>query len=246
MSFQQEVFTLIARLGASENKIALDRTFCQFMGSLEGGVFLSQLLYWSDRGKKRNSFYKSYKEWYEETFLSKYQVNQAAKQCIEMGFLTTEVRRAEGSPTVHYYIDSEKFLDLILAFVRKQSVEMDSQKFDEPESKSFDEPKSKNQLSLTETTSKITKEGEEWDHLWSRILETLKAQIPANSYASFVAPAKLTNLCDGTATITIPNSKAKDWIENRLARQLKQLLSIEGKIKVTDIRVETEAPPTGA
>jgi hypothetical protein len=156
MSFQQEVFALIARLGASENKIALDRTFCQFMGSLEGGVFLSQLLYWSDKGKRRNSFYKSYKEWHEETFLSKYQVNQAAKQCIEMGFLVTDVRRAEGSPTVHYHLDPEKFLDLILAFVRDQSVEMESQKFDDPESKIFDEPKSKRSRSLTEITAKTS------------------------------------------------------------------------------------------
>jgi hypothetical protein len=154
MSFQQEVFALIARLGASENKIALDRTFCQFMGSLEGGVFLSQLLYWSDKGKRRNSFYKSYKEWHEETFLSKYQVNQAAKQCIEMGFLKTDVRRAEGSPTVHYHLDPEKFLDLILAFVRAQSVEMESQKFNDPESEIIDEPKSKVSRSLTEITSK--------------------------------------------------------------------------------------------
>lgn len=153
MSFQQEVFILIARLGASENKIALDRTFCQFMGSLEGGVFLSQLLYWSDKGKRRNSFYKSYKQWHDETFLSKYQVNQAAKQCIEMGFLTTEVRRAEGSPTVHYHIEPDKFLDLILAFVRNQSVEMESKKFDYPDDEKIDDGKSNNSPSLTETTT---------------------------------------------------------------------------------------------
>ena len=37
--------------------------------------------------------------------------------------------------------------------------------------------------------------------------------------------------------ITIPDPRAKDWIENRLARQLKQLLSIEAKMKVETIGV---------
>lgn len=158
-SYQQYIFALIAKLGGSKDKAVVDPTLCRFMGGLQGGVFLAQLLYWSDKGRN-GEFYKTYKEWEEEIFLSKYEVSKAAKQCVEMGFLETSVRKANGNPTVHYRILQEKFIDVILAFVES---EMESQNFDEPKSKSgktesesFDEPKSKSSPSLTETTTETT------------------------------------------------------------------------------------------
>lgn len=150
MSYQQYVFALIAKIGGSKDKAVVDPTLCKFMGNLQGGVFLSQLLYWSDKGKNK-AFYKTYKEWEDEIFLSKYEVNKAASKCVEMGFLKTWVQKAEGNPTVHYLMLQDEFIDLILKFV---AVEMESQNFDEPlESEKVDEPKSKSSLSSTETTA---------------------------------------------------------------------------------------------
>jgi hypothetical protein len=151
MSYQQYIFSLIARLGGSKDKAVVDPTLCRFMGDLQGGVFLAQLLYWSDKGRG-GRLYKTYKEWQAEIFLSKYEVSKAAARCIKMGFLQTEVRKAEGNPTVHYTVDQEKFVELIIDFVR---VEMESQNFDKPiESENFDFPKSKPERSFTETTYK--------------------------------------------------------------------------------------------
>jgi hypothetical protein len=82
------------------------------------------------------------------------------------------------------------------------------------------------------------------DLIWESVLETLRQQLPATSYSSFIAPAKLVALKDGAATIAIPTPKAKDWLENRLARQLKQLLSIESKSKVISVCVEVAHPNT--
>jgi hypothetical protein len=154
IDFRRHVFTLVARMGGSENVIAVNRTLCQFMGGLEGGVFLAQMLHWCDKGSNPQGWiYKTYAEWEEETFLSKYQVNQAAKKCIERGFLETTVRKARGNPTVHYRLLQDEFITAILAFVAAQGVEMESKKFDEPlESQEFDEPKSKIAHSLTENT----------------------------------------------------------------------------------------------
>jgi hypothetical protein len=99
MSYQQEVFAFLTRLTGNNNKIVVERAFCEFMGSLEGGVFLCQLLYWCDKGSKE-WFYKSHKEWHAETFLSEYQIRQATKRCVELGFLETK-------------LDSEKFEDVL-------------------------------------------------------------------------------------------------------------------------------------
>jgi hypothetical protein len=81
----------------------------------------------------------------------------------------------------------------------------------------------------------------EWDDIWSSVLEILKSQLPQSTYYSFMESTRLVELCNGAATLALPNVKAKDWIENRLARQLKQLLSIEGKMKVEEIHVVIES-----
>lgn len=154
MGKQQEVFTLIARLSGNKNKIVVERTLCQYMGSLEGGVFLSQLLYWCDKGSGE-WIYKSHREWHEETFLSEYQVRQCTKRCVELGFLETKLKKANGSPTVHYKLDGEKFLDSILKNLR-----MDSEKFKNGNlnSEESDSEKFKNPITeiTTETTTEIT------------------------------------------------------------------------------------------
>lgn len=109
----------------------------------------------------------------------------------------------------------------------------------DPDSEIESSPDSKTESGVRETESPAVSDSEshkqtsyqqtEWDDLWNSVLEILKGQLPQTTYYSFVEPTRLTKLCDGKATITLPNPKAKDWIENRLARQIRQLLSIEGK-----------------
>lgn len=117
MGYQKEVFSLIAKLGGTKHKIVADPCLCQFMGGLEGGVFLSQLLFWSDKGDDE-WVYKSYKEWYQEIFLSEYQIRQCAKKCVDMGFLETKIERIKHSPVVHYRIKEDQFMESIVKFFR--------------------------------------------------------------------------------------------------------------------------------
>jgi hypothetical protein len=147
MNNQQEVFALISKLSGSKNKIVADMTLCKFMGSLQGGVFLSQLLYWSDKGRD-GWFYKTYAEWHEETFLSEYETRQQVKICKEYGFLETDVRKANGNPTVHYRMDSHKFLESIMKFLSN-----DNENFIETKPKNLQEPYTE---STTETTTETT------------------------------------------------------------------------------------------
>lgn len=155
MGYQQEVFALLSKLSGSRNKIVVDRAFCEFMGSLEGGVFLSQLLYWCDKGSDE-WFYKSSKEWYGETFLSEYQVRQATKRCVELGFLETKLKRANGAPTQHYKVDGQKFVAAIL-----KNFSIDSEKFRKPIPKNSRMDSEKFENVLTEITTETTTEREE-------------------------------------------------------------------------------------
>ena len=89
--------------------------------------------------------------------------------------------------------------------------------------------------SNTGTHKQTSTKQTEWDEIWSSVLETLKTQLAQSTYQSFVEQTRLTGLKDGTATVELPNAKAKDWLENRLARQLKQLLTIESGTKVENV-----------
>lgn len=115
MSKQSAVFSLITQLGAGRHSIVINRGLVTFMGSLEGGVFLSQLLYWCDKGKRSDGwFYKTYAEWTEETTLSEYQVRTQAKKAVAAGWLETTVKKANGNPTVHYRVDTIQLSELLL------------------------------------------------------------------------------------------------------------------------------------
>ena len=92
MNNQQAMIELIKATSGQANILTIPRPYIEFMGSLDGGLFLSQLIYWSDRGGQDDGwFYKSYLEWEAETTLSKYEVGKQANILKEKGILTTKV-----------------------------------------------------------------------------------------------------------------------------------------------------------
>jgi hypothetical protein len=120
-------------------------------GSLEGGMFLSQLIYWADKGgNKEGWFYKSYPEWYEECFLSEYQIRKLAKDFADKGFLETILKKANGSPTLHYRINRDALANWIL-----KNLSIDTERFKNP---SFDI-----QGTITKTTTENTTKSIEAD-----------------------------------------------------------------------------------
>lgn len=81
----------------------------------EGALFLSQLVYWSDKSTLKDGwFYKSYPEWEGEIFLSEYKIKKFSKFLGEKGVLETQVKKVYGTPTVHYRVHMEKLLDWIV------------------------------------------------------------------------------------------------------------------------------------
>jgi hypothetical protein len=139
MSNYDTAKTLLASFSGQETIIGVPRTYCRLMGSLEGGVFLSQVVFWSDKGGGEPGwFYKSFEEWEEQLFLSKYKVKKFTARLEELGILETKVKKAGGAPTTHYRLDWRKFTDWISKFLT-----MEKQVFT---------------YSITETTTETTKD----------------------------------------------------------------------------------------
>jgi hypothetical protein len=117
-SFQQEVFDMIERETGNTNIIAVHQEILRFAGDLETGIFLSQLIYWCDKGAREDGFlFKALGDWQAETGLSVYAVRRATKKLKRMGLLKTKIKKANGFPTVHYHLKQDALID---AFLRKR------------------------------------------------------------------------------------------------------------------------------
>lgn len=136
----------LRKFSGQENVLVVPKAFVNFTDSLEAAMMLSQLLYWSERNHGRAAIYKTDADWKDELSLTRYGVRQARTKLEEMGLIKTEIHRANGSPTVHYYLQED-------AIEKQWKVWIQTM-----ESAKTDNRKSEIAQSLTEITSENTTE----------------------------------------------------------------------------------------
>jgi len=121
-NYHSTIIDLICSVTGQTNILTIPRALIDFMGSVEGGLLLSRIIYWQEHSNQDGGcFYKTYSEWDEELCLSKYKVGKLSTKMKDMGFLTTRVRKANGNPTVHYLLDRDKFEKQLVRFLRERS-----------------------------------------------------------------------------------------------------------------------------
>ena len=147
MSNYKQLREVIKRMSGQDNIITIPKIYIEFTGDLTTAALLNQIVFYSDKGKRQDGFfYKSYKDWENETGLTKRQVSYSIKKLKELGFVETKLKKANGAPTIHYKLDYDKMLDSIVTkcnFPLLQNVTIDSDKMSQ---------------SLTENTTEITTE----------------------------------------------------------------------------------------
>lgn len=100
------------------NPIAFHRAFVQLAGSVTAGLMLSQALYWTrivlEKEPLRGGwFYKSAREWEEETGLTRREQETARKKLIKCGLLEEKLR---GIPaTLYYCVNLSRLAELLEA-----------------------------------------------------------------------------------------------------------------------------------
>ncbi len=115
---QEGFLRIIRELSGQQNTFTIPRLYAEFMEGLDGGLFLNQLVFWSDKGKRPDGFiYKSRSEWQEETLLSDYALRKATSFLKKKGLLETKLLKAEGAPTLHYRLDLEALAEELVRFV---------------------------------------------------------------------------------------------------------------------------------
>jgi hypothetical protein len=143
MSNQTQVIDMIKQLAGQSNILTVPRLFIDLTGEIESALFLSQCIYWSDKTKNPDCwFYKTGEEWEEEITLSRYKISKAVK--VLGGIIETKLKKANGSPTIHYRVNFQLLENRIL------------KKIENPISKNLKNDIEKTSKTLTETTTETT------------------------------------------------------------------------------------------
>ena len=97
-------------LNLLDRPIAYHRPFAAISGSICGGVFLSQAFYWSQRTSDPDGwFWKTQEQWFNETFMSRYEQETARKKLIAIGVLE---QKRQGLPAKLFYRIDRKALEI--------------------------------------------------------------------------------------------------------------------------------------
>ena len=163
------VESLIA-LSGQESIVVIRKPFVHFTGSLEAGLLLGQLLFWTPLARIPGQWIaKTDADFTDELCLSSYKVRKARKMLEDRKILQTTIRKFAGSPTVHYRLD----LDELQKQWETWLSQMDFAK--------SQEPPCENAKTLTENTTEITTEDSKSGeappssfHQWQDIIKDTK------------------------------------------------------------------------
>lgn len=107
--------------------IAYHPTVAKAFGSVKLGILWSQLFYWKDKGKDQEGWiYKTGKDIYDETALSRKEQETARKIGKEIGVLEEKV--SGQPPTLHYRLNIEKAEELIGDYLKNHAGEFKEKK----------------------------------------------------------------------------------------------------------------------
>ena len=124
MNNQQIVFETIKNIVGQANILTIPRVFIDMLGDIETALFLSQVIYWSDRGSSLAvGFIRLIRNGSGSWGLNEYKIRKAKKKLEELGILQTKIKKADGNPTVHYKLLIKPFEDWFLKNLKERICE---------------------------------------------------------------------------------------------------------------------------
>ena len=219
------------------------------VGGATIGLFLSQLLFLSDKGADPNGWvYKSEQEMGRETGLTKREQQTARRKLLALGVIAIERRGFKF--TYHFKIIWERLYQVIEQFQRTQTaateeIEPVQNVPTEPEQNVSTEraeclqnvptQRTQNVATLYRDNNRENKETEITDQrenqtIWKKALEQLKKDLPHGETEARVNGTTLLQVTDTAARIAVPSTTALVWLERRLYGQIsKAMKGVLGK-----------------
>jgi hypothetical protein len=218
------------------------------VGGATIGLFLSQLLFLSDKGANTDGWvYKSEQEMGKETGLTKREQQSARRKLLSLGVIT--IMRGGWKNTYHFKVVWEKLYQVIAGFQRGQTVPTarDEQQQTVPTEPVQNVPTQppeclqnvSNQWKQTPPTqyrenNRENKETEKTDRenqtIWDNAVEQVKQELPLGEPADRLQGTTLIEVTDTAARIGVNNPFAIAWLERRLYGQIaKAMKGVLGK-----------------
>ena len=211
----------------------------RMVGGATTGLFLSQLLFLSDKGANPEGWvYKSEQEMGKETGLTKREQQTARRKLLSLGVIA--IMRGGWKNTYHFKVIWEKLYQLIAGIQRPQNVPTEKAErtqtvSTEPVQTVPTQPPECVQTVATQwqqnaatqyrENTREKKETEKTDQkenqaTWEKALEQVKSNLPPGETADRLAGTALIAVTDTAALIFVPNRTAGAWLERRLYGQI--------------------------
>jgi hypothetical protein len=216
----------------------------RIVGGATIGLFLSQLLFLSDKGHNPEGWaYKSEAEMGKETGLTKREQQTARRRLLALGVIT--IMRGGWKNTYHFKVMWEKLYQVITGSQQTQNVPTEKPKppqnvaaqseqnvSTEPPQCQQNVPKEQWQNVATPDTHRENntenKETEKTDRenqtVWDKALEEVKKALPLGEPADRLTGTALIEVTETAARIFVPNRTAAAWVERRLYGQIAQAI----------------------
>jgi hypothetical protein len=210
----------------------------RMVGGATTGLFLSQLLFLSDKGANPDGWvYKSEQEMGKETGLTKREQQTARRKLLALGVIT--IMRGGWKNTYHFKVLWEKLYQVIAGFQLTQTVSTEKSERaqnvpTEPVQNVPTQPPECVQNVSTqwrqngathnrennrenEETEKTDRENQE---IWDKSVEQVKKDLPFGETADRLTGTALIEVTETKALIFVPNRSAIPWLERRLYGQI--------------------------
>jgi hypothetical protein len=214
----------------------------RIVGGATIGLFLSQLLFLSDKGANPDGWvYKSESEMGQETGLSKREQQTARRKLLALGVIA--IMRGGWKNTYHFKVLWEKLYQVIAGIQWPQTVSTEkderaqnvptepvqtvsttpaqwqqnvSTKWKQNAAAQYRENNTENKE--TENTDRENQE------TWEKTREQVKSDLPLEETEDRLSGTTLLEVTDTTALIFVPNRFAIPWLERRLYQQITKAL----------------------
>jgi hypothetical protein len=222
----------------------------RMVGGATTGLFLSQLLFLSDKGVNPEGWvYKSEAEMGNETGLSKREQQTARRKLLSLGVIA--IMRGGFRNTYHFKVIWEKLYQVIAGFQQPQNVstekiqplqnsatQSEQNVPAEPPQWQQNVPKEQWQNVATPDTHRenntenkeTEKTGRENQTIWDKALEQVRTELPGEEGTARLSGTTLIEVTETAARIFVPNRNVLPWLERRLYAQIaKAMKAVIGK-----------------
>jgi hypothetical protein len=210
----------------------------RIVGGATIGLFLSQLLFLSDKGANPEGWvYKSEAEMGKETGLTKREQQTARRKLLSLGVIA--IMRGGWKNTYHFKVIWEKLYQIIAGIQkpqngatekdervqtvpteRVQNVATQPAQWQQNMSTKWKQNVSTLYRENNTENKEIEKTDREKQETWEKTVEQLKSDLPVGETAARLTGTTLVEVTDTSALIFVPDRFAIPWLERRLYGQI--------------------------